>query len=107
MGDPAGAAAHVRQSLKPDDAWMVMPMAKNIGPTAKGRTPAMTSTPDPAVHRSLRPIGPAGIPAQIPRLAKIFRENPRMVGALLRTVMCRPVWCEQLHDLFVRKTNPV
>jgi hypothetical protein len=27
MGDPAGAAAHVRQSLKPDDAWMVMPMA--------------------------------------------------------------------------------
>jgi len=21
MGDPAGAAAHVRQSIKPDDAW--------------------------------------------------------------------------------------
>jgi hypothetical protein len=28
MGDPAGAAAHVRQSLKPDGAWMVVePMA--------------------------------------------------------------------------------
>jgi 2-polyprenyl-3-methyl-5-hydroxy-6-metoxy-1,4-benzoquinol methylase len=28
MGDPAGAAAHVRQSLKPDGSWMVVePMA--------------------------------------------------------------------------------
>jgi hypothetical protein len=28
MGDPDGAAAHVRQSLKPDGAWMVVePMA--------------------------------------------------------------------------------
>src|ERR1700730_6180061 len=28
MGDPAGAAAHVRQSLKPDGSWMVIePMA--------------------------------------------------------------------------------
>src|SRR6202043_3365736 len=28
MGDPAGAAAHVRQSLEPDGAWMVVePMA--------------------------------------------------------------------------------
>ncbi len=28
MGDPAGAAAHVRQSLKPDGAWMIVePMA--------------------------------------------------------------------------------
>ena len=28
MGDPAGAAAHVRQSLKPDGAWMIIePMA--------------------------------------------------------------------------------
>ena len=28
MGDPAGAAAHVRQSLKPDGTWMVVePMA--------------------------------------------------------------------------------
>ena len=24
MGDPAGAAAHVRQSLKPDGAWMIV-----------------------------------------------------------------------------------
>jgi hypothetical protein len=27
MGDPAGSAAHVRQSQKPDGAWMFMPMA--------------------------------------------------------------------------------
>jgi hypothetical protein len=28
MGDPAGAAAHVKQSLKPDGTWMVVePMA--------------------------------------------------------------------------------
>ena len=28
MGDPAGAAAHVRQSLKPDGSWMIIePMA--------------------------------------------------------------------------------
>jgi hypothetical protein len=28
MGDPAGAAAHVRQSLKPDGSWMIVePMA--------------------------------------------------------------------------------
>jgi hypothetical protein len=24
MGDPAGAAAHVRQSLKPDGTWMIV-----------------------------------------------------------------------------------
>ena len=30
MGDPAGAAAHVRQSLKPDGTWMIVePMAGN------------------------------------------------------------------------------
>src|SRR5215470_2639998 len=28
LGDPAGAAAHVRQSLKPDGSWMIIePMA--------------------------------------------------------------------------------
>ena len=28
MGDPVGAAAHVRQSLKPDGSWMIVePMA--------------------------------------------------------------------------------
>jgi hypothetical protein len=27
-------------------------------------------------------------------------------GVLLRTGMCRPVWCEQLHDLFVEKDQP-
>ena len=28
MGDPAGAAAHVKQSLKPDGTWMIVePMA--------------------------------------------------------------------------------
>ena len=31
MGDPAGAAAHVRQSLKPDGAWMaVEPMTGRL-----------------------------------------------------------------------------
>jgi hypothetical protein len=30
MGDPAGAAAHVRQSLKPDGSWMIVePMAQD------------------------------------------------------------------------------
>jgi len=24
MGDPAGAAKHVRQSLKPDETWMIV-----------------------------------------------------------------------------------
>jgi hypothetical protein len=27
-------------------------------------------------------------------------------GVLLRTGMCRPVWGEQLHDLFVEKDQP-
>ena len=41
MGDPAGAAVHVRQSLKPDGTWMVVePMAgdrleDNINPLAR------------------------------------------------------------------------
>lgn len=41
MGDPAGAAAHVRQSLKPDGAWMVVePFAhdeleKNLNPVGR------------------------------------------------------------------------
>jgi 2-polyprenyl-3-methyl-5-hydroxy-6-metoxy-1,4-benzoquinol methylase len=41
MGDPAGAAAHVRQSLKPDGAWMVVePMAgdsleQNLNPVSR------------------------------------------------------------------------
>ena len=31
MGDPAGAAAHVKQSLKPDGAWMIVePMARSF-----------------------------------------------------------------------------
>jgi hypothetical protein len=30
MGDPAGAAAHVRKSLRPDGTWMIVePMAKD------------------------------------------------------------------------------
>ena len=30
MGDPVGAAAHVRQALKPDGSWMIVePMAGN------------------------------------------------------------------------------
>jgi 2-polyprenyl-3-methyl-5-hydroxy-6-metoxy-1,4-benzoquinol methylase len=41
MGDPAGAAAHIRQSLKPDGTWMVVePMAgdtlqQNINPVSR------------------------------------------------------------------------
>ena len=41
MGDPVGAAAHVRQSLKPDDSWMIVkPMAgdrleDNLNPVAR------------------------------------------------------------------------
>ena len=40
MGDPAGAAAHVLQSLKPDGSWMIIePMAgdkleDNLNPTS-------------------------------------------------------------------------
>ena len=45
MGDPAGAAAHIRQSLKSDGTWMIVePMAgdtlqQNLKP---GRTPVTT-----------------------------------------------------------------
>ena len=41
MGDPAGAAAHVRQSLKPDGSWMIVePMAgdsleQNLNPVSR------------------------------------------------------------------------
>jgi ubiquinone/menaquinone biosynthesis C-methylase UbiE len=41
MGDPAGAAAHVRQSLKPDGSWMIVePMAgdsleQNLNPVGR------------------------------------------------------------------------
>ena len=41
MGDPAGAAAHVRQALKPDGTWMIVePMAQdrleeNLNPVAR------------------------------------------------------------------------
>jgi hypothetical protein len=41
MGDPTGAAAHVRQSLKPDGTWMIVePMAgdrleQNINPVGR------------------------------------------------------------------------
>lgn len=41
MGDPAGAAAHIRKSLKPDGTWMVVePMARdrleeNINPVGR------------------------------------------------------------------------
>ena len=41
MGDPAGAAAHVRQSLKPDGSWMIIePMAgdrleENLNPVGR------------------------------------------------------------------------
>jgi 2-polyprenyl-3-methyl-5-hydroxy-6-metoxy-1,4-benzoquinol methylase len=41
MGDPAGAAAHVRQSLKPDGSWMIVePMAgdrleENLNPVGR------------------------------------------------------------------------
>jgi hypothetical protein len=30
MGDPTGAAAHVRQALKPDGSWMIVePLARD------------------------------------------------------------------------------
>src|SRR6202030_2063787 len=41
MGDPTGAAAHVRQSLKPDGSWMIVePMAgdsleQNLNPVSR------------------------------------------------------------------------
>jgi hypothetical protein len=41
MGDPAGAATHVRQSLKPDGLWMIVePMAgdrleNNLNPVGR------------------------------------------------------------------------
>ena len=41
MGDPAGAAAHVREALKPDGTWMIVePMAQdrledNLNPVAR------------------------------------------------------------------------
>ena len=41
MGDPAGAAAHVRKSLKPDGTWMIVePMAgdrleENLNPVGR------------------------------------------------------------------------
>jgi hypothetical protein len=41
MGDPIGAAAHVRQSLKPDGSWMIVePMAgdsleQNLNPVGR------------------------------------------------------------------------
>ncbi len=41
MGDPTGAAAHVRQSLKPDGSWMIVePMAgdsleQNLNPVGR------------------------------------------------------------------------
>ena len=48
MGDPAGAAAHIRKSLKPDGTWMI------VEPIA-GNRPRRTSIPLAASTTQPRP----------------------------------------------------
>ena len=49
MGDPAGAAAHIRQSLKPDGTWMIVePMAGDAlrAQPQSGRAPVLRGLDD-------------------------------------------------------------
>jgi 2-polyprenyl-3-methyl-5-hydroxy-6-metoxy-1,4-benzoquinol methylase len=67
MGDPAGAAAHVRQSLKPDGAWMIVePIAgdrleDNLNPIGRIYYAASTMV---CVPTSLAQEGGAALGAQ-------------------------------------------
>ncbi|HEY8289028.1 MAG TPA: class I SAM-dependent methyltransferase, partial [Acetobacteraceae bacterium] len=80
MGDPAGAARHVRQTLKPDGRWMIVePVAgdrleDNLGPVSRLYYAASTMV---CVPTSLdQPVGAAlGAQAGFSRLSSVIREG--------------------------------
>lgn len=80
MGDPAGAARHVRQALKPDGHWMVVEPAAgdrledNLNPVSRLYYAASTMI---CVPTSLdQPVGAAlGAQAGFARLSAVIREG--------------------------------
>jgi len=90
MGDPAGAAAHVRRSLKPDGSWMIVePMAgdrleDNLNPVGRIYYAASTTV---CVPTSLaQEVGAAlGAQAGEARLREVItRVGSAMSGAQRR-----------------------
>ena len=80
MGDPAGAARHVKQALKPDGTWMIVEPAAgdrledNINPVSRLYYAASTLV---CVPTSLdQPVGKAlGAQAGFERLSAVIREG--------------------------------
>ncbi|MGH7042012.1 MAG: class I SAM-dependent methyltransferase, partial [Acetobacteraceae bacterium] len=80
MGDPVGAARHVRQTLKPDGCWMIVePMARdrledNLNPVSRLYYAASTMI---CVPTSLdQPVGAAlGAQAGPEKLSSVIREG--------------------------------
>ncbi len=80
MGDPAGAARHVKQALKPDGTWMVVEPASgdrledNLNPVSRLYYAASTLV---CVPTSLdQPVGTAlGAQAGFERLSSVIREG--------------------------------
>ena len=85
MGDPAGAAAHVRQALKPDGTWMIVePFANdrvedNLNPVGRIYYAASTMICTPASLS--QEVGLAlGAPAGEARVKKVVMEDRKGVG---------------------------
>ena len=80
MGDPVGAARHVRQTLKPDGSWMIVEPAaddrleNNINPVSRLYYAASTLI---CVPTSLdQPVGAAlGAQAGLAKLSSVIREG--------------------------------
>ncbi|HZU88721.1 MAG TPA: SAM-dependent methyltransferase, partial [Stellaceae bacterium] len=80
MGDPVGAARHVRQTLKPDGCWMIVEPAAgdrledNLNPVGRLYYAASTMV---CVPTSLdQPVGTAlGAQAGLAKLSSVIREG--------------------------------
>ena len=80
MGDPVGAARHVRQTLKPDGRWMI------VEPAAGDRAGRQSQSGRPALLRGLdddlrpdlpRPTGGAALGAQAVSQAVVGHQRRR------------------------------
>ena len=86
MGDPVGAARHVRQTLKPDGSWMIVEPAAgdrledNLNPVSRMYYAASTMI---CVPTSLdQPVGAAlGAQAGFARLSSVITEGGFGTGA--------------------------
>ena len=108
MGDPASASAHVRQSLKPDGAWMIVePMAgdkleDNLNPVGRiyyagstmGCVPTSLAGGRGSTWRASRRGAPARghhrrrVPQCPPRRGDAVQHDPRSAPVIPRTQTC-------------------